>query len=80
MNQDQDTWNSWSKHVIEELKRLSSGIRNLDHDLNDQKLEMLRSIERLRSEIRLLKFQATIWGAFGGFVISAVVTAIVSKL
>ena len=74
---DGNGWNQWSKYVIQELRRLSDSITKLDDDLNAEKLEMLKSIERLRSEIQLLKFQASLWGSGAGMVVGVIASIIV---
>lgn len=71
-------WDKWSKHIIEELSRLSSGVTALDEDLTRHKIEILVSLEKIKSEIQLLKLRASIWGGISGG-IATLVAALMSS-
>ena len=73
-------WANWSRHVLAELQRIDRAIEKMDESVHSQKLEMMRSIERIRSDIVLLKFQASLWGSAAGIITGAVTAFLVSKL
>ena len=52
---DDNSWNSWSKHVLKELERLSESYQ-----------DMQKELQKVSLEISLLKFKNTFWGAIGG--------------
>lgn len=72
-------WNTWSKYVIKELRRLSDKIEDMDDDINDHRVELLKSLEKLNGDIRLLKFQASLWGSAAGALLAGIVTLLGGK-
>lgn len=72
----QNGWNEWSRHVLAELKRLTMEVGKLDKSMQSDKIELLKNIERIRSDIQLLKFQASMWGMIAGFIVSGIIAFI----
>lgn len=54
-------WTEWSKHVLLELKRLDAGVTALGEKM-----------DKMRTEIAVLKVKAGVWGAVAGMVPVAV--------
>ena len=60
-----EDWNSYSKMVLHELERLNTGVEKLE--------EGQKQIEK---DIIKLQTKATLWGSFGGFIITLVTNII----
>lgn len=80
MEEQNDSWHEWSRHVLSELKR---------HDYNHEKLsEAIDKIEsgmqekfiNLHEDIVTLKTKSSTWGATAGVIGGALVSAIISAL
>ena len=71
-----DDWTEYRRLILSELQRISG-----DTDAINVKLERIRTDDlwKIKTDIALLKFQAAMWGALGGSVLS-VATAFVMKL
>lgn len=54
---DKDTWNEWSKYVLEELKRINGCYVEID-----------KKVDKISIDIATLKVKAGIWGLIGGAV------------
>lgn len=52
METEKDEWQTWSKHVLIELRRLDADIKNLDS-----------SMRKVSVELAMLKVKASIWGS-----------------
>jgi len=50
-------WNEWSRHVLSELKRLNDAYEAIDGKLN-----------RVRTDIAVLKVKSGVWGFMAGTV------------
>jgi len=61
MNEVQDTWREWSRHVLAELKRLNEAQEDLNKDL-----------QRISIDIAMLNVKSGIWGLIGGLIPVAV--------
>lgn len=57
MENSQDTWREWSRHVLAELKRLNE----TQEDLN-------KEIKTISVEIAMLKVKSGVWGLLGGLI------------
>ena len=55
MSPEQNGWNEWSRHVLAELERLNDCYNKLDTKMN-----------RLFTEVAMLKVKSGVWGAIGG--------------
>ena len=60
-----DDWEQWSKHVLEELKRLSESYEKVSE-----------IVTNLREDIATLKVKSGIWGAIGGIIPILVIVGI----
>ena len=69
VERDDSDWNQWSKHVLLELERLHKG----QEDLKKQVSEVI-------SDLRLLKFQAAMWGSGAGIIITIIVQFVISHI
>jgi len=61
-----DNWNEYSRHVLNELKRLNNNIEKLD-----------RGQREIEKDIIKLQTKATVWGAIGGFLIALITNVLV---
>ncbi len=59
-------WNEYSRHVLNELKRLNKNIENID-----------RGQREIEKDIVKLQTKATMWGGIGGFVIALLTNSLV---
>lgn len=55
---NREGWTEWSKHVLIELKRLDSSIKDLDGH-----------IRQVHVELAMLKVKSGLWGAVGSVII-----------
>ena len=55
-------WNEWSKHVLAEIIRLDKSIIILGD-----------KVDRLRTEMAMLKVKSGVWGALAGAIPAAIV-------
>ncbi len=71
-----DDWTEYRRLILSELQRISG-----DTDAINVKLERIRTDDlwKIKTDIALLKFQAAMWGALGGSVLS-VATAFIMKM
>ena len=60
-----DSWLTWSKFVLAELKRLNEQISELDNKIALLKDEQ---ISKLKIEIAMLKVKSGVWGSIGGLI------------
>lgn len=73
-----DGWNEWSKFVLSELKRMDKGINNLQLITEAQKMEVLKSISSMKSDIKLMKFQMYLTGCIASAIVSLAVALAVN--
>ena len=57
-----NSWESWSKHVLAELKRLSECYGRMDS-----------KIDKLAVDMAMLKVKSGVWGAIAGIIPAALV-------
>ena len=64
-------WNEYSKLVLNELQRNADQFEKMN-----EKIERIRGddLSQLKADITLLKFQAALWGAFGGLLFTGIIT------
>lgn len=85
----QGPWKEWARHVLIELERiddLDTSIndmkRRMTQEIGDLRLDLIREISTLKTELMLLKVKASIWGAAAGAVpvlLSLLVALLLSK-
>ena len=61
-------WDQYSRLVLSELRRLNEGQDAIHDDMNRLKDQFLNDMEKVRTEIALLKQSATIRGLVAGSV------------
>ena len=56
-------WSEYQKLVLAELERLDKGVEELD-----KKVDKIREhdLANIKTEIKLLKYKSTLWGAVAG--------------
>jgi len=63
MDREADSWASWSRFVLAEMKRLNQHL-----DQIEEQIASLRNnqIAQLKLEIAMLKVKSGVWGIMGG--------------
>lgn len=61
-----DDWNTYSKMVLHELKRLNTNVEKLE-----------TGQQQIEKDLIKLQTKATIWGSIGGFLIALVTNLII---
>lgn len=70
-------WNRWSKLVLDKLSTAELERKEFRKELQQFKLDMLSQHADLKSDIKLLKFQASMWGASVALIVSTAVSMII---
>ena len=68
-DQPEGNWEQWRYHVLEELKRLSGNVDNLNANCSNCRTQ-------LAGDIATLKAKSGFWGAVGGTIAGAVAVVI----
>lgn len=55
INNHNNGWNEWSRHVLAELERLNGCYSEID-----------KALQKIHVEIAMLKVKSGMWGAIGG--------------
>jgi hypothetical protein len=68
-----DDWGQYRRLILSELERIANDIRGIN-----EKIERFRQddLSQIKTDIALLKFQAAMWGAGAGVVVTGVVSLI----
>lgn len=65
--------------VLRELQHIHYLISKLQTSLQQDKIETITAVERIRADLKLLDFKSTALGSLAGLIASAVVTYVISK-
>ena len=59
---DADNWGSWRRHVLLEMEAQRKSLEGLMNALTELKT---KEIAEIKTEIALLKYKSSVWGAAG---------------
>lgn len=65
----QGDWAEWRTHVLEELKRLSSGVEGVKERIDEMNSTELGAI---KAQIAVLQVKSGVWGFLAGAIPSAI--------
>lgn len=70
---DGGNWNLWSRHILAELKRLDNDVRALKVASESDKLEILKAIEGIKGDVKLLRFQMAFIGSLSAIIVTGII-------
>ena len=81
MNDEDNGWPQWQRHVLAELTRLSSWLKDNTTKLDEMYQDNAERLSSIREEISMLKAKASMWGMIGGLipVVIALAVAVATK-
>jgi predicted secreted Zn-dependent protease len=72
-----NSWDEWGRHVLQELKRHDKNHEKLVREVADAEDRIKERIQSLHADITTLKAKAAIWGSIAGTIVACLVSAIV---
>jgi len=65
-------FSEWRRLILDKLGTNTEGIKELDKELNDFKLEVVRQTEKIKGEVKAQKRSAATWAVTGASITTGV--------